>query len=75
MTLFPWLRDILIGALSAFFLVWGVSLLMSAYALQNPAEFVMVFFAANFIVLISGAGILFAAFRFWRIWKETYRPS
>jgi len=43
--------------------------------MNNPAEFVMVFFASNFIVLISGAGILYAAFRFWRLWKETYRPS
>jgi hypothetical protein len=68
-------REILIGLLSAFFLCWGISLLIGAYSMNNPAEFVMVFFASNFIVLISGAGILFAAFRFWRIWKETYRPS
>ena len=75
MTLFPWLRDILIGVFSAFFLFWGVSLLLSAYALQNPAEFVMVFFAANFIVLISGTGVLYAFFRFRKRWKENLRPS
>ena len=75
MILFQWLREILIGVLSAFFLVWGISLLISAYGMNNPVEFVMVFFESNFIVLISGTGILYAAFRFWRLWKETLRPS
>lgn len=75
MILFQWLREILIGVLSAFFLVWGISLLISAYGMNNPVEFVMVFFASNFIVLISGTGLLYAAIRFWRLWKETLRPS
>ncbi len=75
MILFQWLRDILIGVLSAFFLVWGISLLISAYGMNNPVEFIMVFFASNFIVLISATGVLYAAFRFWRLWKETLRPS
>ncbi|MCU0531687.1 MAG: hypothetical protein MUE76_06315 [Syntrophales bacterium] len=75
MILFQWLREILIGVLSAFFLVWGISLLISAYGMKNPVEFIMVFFASNFIVLISGTGVLYAAFRFWRLWKETLRPS
>ena len=75
MRLFLWLREILIGVLSSFFLVWGISLLISAYGMSNPVEFVMVFFASNFIVLISGTGVLYAAFRFWRLWKETLRPS
>ena len=75
MILFQWLREILIGVLSAFFLVWGISLLISAYGMNNPVEFVMVFFASNFIVLISGTGVLYAAIRFWRLWKETLRPS
>jgi len=75
MTWLLWLREILIGVLSAFFLLWGISLLLSAYGLQNPAEFIMVFFAANFIVLISGTGVLYAFFRFRRRWKESLRPS
>ncbi len=75
MVLFLWLREILIGVLSVFFLAWGISLLVSAYSMNNPVEFVMVFFASNFIVLISGTGVLYAAFRFWRLWKETLRPS
>ena len=35
----------------------------------------MLFFSSNFIILISGAGILYATFRLWRICKEKNRPS
>jgi hypothetical protein len=75
MVLFLWLREILIGVFTIFSLAWGISLLISAYSMNNPVEFVMVFFASNFIVLISGTGVLYAAFRFWRLWKETLRTS
>ena len=67
--------DILIGILSTFFLFWGITLLLSAYSLKNPMEFIMLFFSSNFIILISGAGILYAAFRLWRICKEKIRPT
>jgi len=65
-----YVRDILIGILSLFFLFWGITLLFSAYNLKNPLEFIMLFFSSNFIILISGAGILYAAFRLWRTCKE-----
>ena len=64
------IRDILIGILSLFFLFWGLTLLFSAYKLNNPQEFIMLFFSSNFIILVSGAGILYAAFRLWRTCKE-----
>ncbi|MBP1769064.1 MAG: hypothetical protein H6P98_3179, partial [Candidatus Aminicenantes bacterium] len=54
---------------------WGITLLLSAYSLKNPLEFIMLFFSSNFIILISGAGILYAAFRLWRNCKENIRPS
>jgi di/tricarboxylate transporter len=69
------IRDILIGVISSFFLFWGITLLLSAYSLKSPQEFIMLFFSSNFIILISGAGILYAAFSLWRICKEKYRPS
>jgi ABC-type antimicrobial peptide transport system permease subunit len=69
------ISDILIGILSSFFLFWGITLLLSAYSLKNPLEFIMLFFSSNFIILISGTGILYAAFRLWRIFKEKIRPS
>lgn len=39
--------------ISLFFAAFGTLLLISAYALTNPFEFIMTFFAANFIILIS----------------------
>jgi di/tricarboxylate transporter len=68
-------REIVIGVLSLFFLFWGITLLLSAYSLKNPLEFIMLFFSSNIIILISGAGILYAAFRLWRICKEKIRPT
>jgi hypothetical protein len=68
-------RNILIGIFSLFFLFWGITLLLSAYNLKNPLEFIMVFFASNFIMLISGCGILFAAFRIWKLYGERRNPS
>lgn len=68
------IRDILIGAFSLFVLFWGITLLLSAYSLKNPQEFIMLFFSSNFIILISGAGILYAGFHLWRICKEKNRP-
>lgn len=65
-----WVRNILIVVLSSFFLFWGITLLLSAYHLKNPLEFVMVFFASNFIVLFSGVGILYATLRLWKMCKE-----
>jgi len=63
-------KDILIGVLSMFFLFWGVTLLISAYSLKNPLAFIMLFFSSNFIILVSGIGVLYAAIRLWRICKE-----
>ena len=70
-----WVRDILIGVFSSFFLFWGITLLLSAYSMKNPVEFIMLFFAANFIVLISASGVLYTTLRIWRLCKEKCRPS
>ena len=75
MMIIHFVRNILIGVLSLFFLFWGVTLLLSAYNLKNPLEFIMVFFASNFIVLISCCGILYAAFRLWKLYGENRNPS
>ncbi len=47
-------------ALSCFFLVFGIDLLIGAYSLENPFNFIMTFFAASLVILISTAlGISF----------------
>ena len=39
--------------ISLFFIAFGVLLMISAYSLKNPFEFIITFFAASFIILIS----------------------
>ena len=51
---------ILIGA---FFLYYGIQLLISSYGGNDPFIFIMIFFAANFIILISGTLIFGFVYR------------
>ena len=56
-----WILQIVLILVSVFFLVFGVDLLRAAYTLPDPFQFIMTFFAASFIILISlalGAGFM-----------------
>jgi len=48
-----WILQILMMLASIFFLIFGVDLMGAAYDLKNPHYFIMTFFAASFIILIS----------------------
>ncbi|SDU16667.1 hypothetical protein SAMN04487931_10597 [Desulfobacula phenolica] len=48
-----WFFQIIMTLVSVFFLIFGLDLLISAYSLNNPFNFIMTFFAASFIILIS----------------------
>lgn len=48
-----WTFQIALTAISIFFAVFGVDLLISAYSLDDPFSFIMTFFAASFMILIS----------------------
>lgn len=48
-----WLFQIVCLLMSVFFLVFGLDLLLAAYTLKDPFSFIMTFFAASFIILIS----------------------
>ena len=50
-----WVRQIILVAISAFYLYFGIQVLVSAYSLNDPFSFVLTFFASNFIILISAA--------------------
>ena len=58
-----WIRQVFLMAVSAFFLYFGIRLLISAYKLDDPFTFFMTFFAANFIILISATLIICFAYR------------
>lgn len=48
-----WIFQTVMLLVSVFFLVFGIDLLMASYNLGNPFRFIMTFFAASFIILIS----------------------
>jgi len=54
---------ILIGIFSLFFLVFGIETLIGAFHLKNPLEFIMYFFSASFMILVSLVGILYPVFQ------------
>jgi hypothetical protein len=51
--LFWWVRHIVLIGAGLFFLLFGIQLLVLAYRLDDPFNFVMTFFASNLIILIS----------------------
>jgi predicted RND superfamily exporter protein len=60
---FWWGKMILVGLFSLFFLIFGIETLTGAFHLRNPLEFIMYFFSASFMILVSIVGILYPAFQ------------
>lgn len=58
-----WGKQLSIGILSVFFLMFGIDLLISTYRLNNPHQFIICFFASNLIIMISAVGVLYPAMR------------
>jgi len=54
----------------AFFLYYGIELLISSYALKEPYTFLMTFFASNFIILISAALVFGFAYRMISVYRQ-----
>jgi len=65
-----WLLQIILTIVSVFFLVFGVDLLMGSYSLNDPFSFIMTFFAASFIILISLALMLTFLIKMIRVYRE-----
>lgn len=61
--MYRWGKYLSMVALSGFFLIFGIDLLVASYRFNNPYEFIMCFFAASLIILISAVGILYPAIR------------
>lgn len=58
-----WGKIILIALFSLFFLFFGIENMVGAFYLTNPLEFIMYFFSATFMILVSIVGILYPAFQ------------
>ena len=69
--LFWWIRQIVLISISAFFLYFGIRLLVSAYKLNDPFTFLMTFFASNFIILISAALMIGFAYRMITAYRQS----
>lgn len=58
-----WGKMILIALFSLFFLIFGIENLIGAFHLTNPLEFIMYFFSASLMILVSVVGILYPVFQ------------
>ena len=58
-----WGKMILILVLSFFFLIFGIENLIGAFHLKNPLEFIVSFFSASLMILVSTVGVLYPVFR------------
>ncbi len=65
-----WLKQIMLSLACCFFLLFGVSLLWSSYSLQNPEWFILTFFAASFMILISAALLAGFIYRMYCLYKN-----
>jgi hypothetical protein len=50
-------------------------MLISAYDLNDPFIFIMIFFAANFIILISGTLIFAFVYRTFRVFRQSTKSD
>ena len=55
---------VVLGIVEAFFLVFGIYLLVLAYHLTDPLSFIMTFFASNLVILISAVLLLGLVLKF-----------
>jgi len=69
-----WTAQILCILISLFFLVFGVDLIRGAYGLNDPFSFIMTFFAASFIILISLTLVLVFIIKMIRVYRRL-KPS
>lgn len=66
-----WVKPAFIAGVSLFFLVFGIEVLMFAYRIHNPLEFIMLFFSSNLIILISAVGLLWPLMQLYRRFRAS----
>lgn len=70
-----WTAQIVCILISLFFLVFGVDLIRGAYGLNDPFSFIMTFFAASFIILISLTLVLVFTIKMIRVYRRLKTPQ
>ena len=65
-----WMMQIVFFLFSCLFLILGVLILISSYQSADPYTFLMIFFASNFIILISGALMIIFIIRIISVFRK-----
>ncbi|WP_321492802.1 hypothetical protein [uncultured Desulfobacter sp.] len=65
-----WAAQVLCLLISLFFFVFGIDLIRGSYGLNDPFSFIMTFFAASFIILISLALALVSVIKMIRVYRR-----
>jgi di/tricarboxylate transporter len=66
---FWWIKQAVVAALWLLFLVLGIETLIASYRLDNPLNFIMAFFSASLIILVSIVGILYPVAQVYSLFK------
>jgi TRAP-type C4-dicarboxylate transport system permease small subunit len=59
-----WIKNTVVLLFSVFFLIFGVNILWNSFSVNNPHEFIMLFFSASLMILVCIVGIIYFIFRF-----------
>ena len=71
---FWWIRQVILVVVGCFFFVFGINVLIAAYQLNDPFNFIITFFASNLIILISAtlvAGFVIRMVKSYKYAKNT----
>ena len=70
-----WLLQTIMTLVSGFFLVFGIDLIRGAYSLKDPYSFIMTFFSASFIILISLTLMITFVIKMIRVYRQINSPA
>ncbi|MCG6538042.1 MAG: hypothetical protein L7F78_25830 [Syntrophales bacterium LBB04] len=72
---FWWGKLICTTIFSLFFLAFGIEALVGSFYLQSPIEFIMLFFSASLMILISVVGVIYPAFQVMPFFKTQKKDN
>ena len=70
-----WLLQIFLALVSVFFLIFGINLIMGSYSLSDPFSFIMTFFAASFVILISLTLLISFLIKMIRVYRQLHHHA
>ncbi|MBU1341987.1 MAG: hypothetical protein KKE44_01955 [Proteobacteria bacterium] len=70
-----WLLQVIMTLVSAFFLLFGFDMIMGSYSLNDPFSFIMTFFAASFVILISLTLMISFPIKMIRVYRQLNKPD